>query len=208
MKVLLVNGSPKPEGNTYLALKEAADILEQEGIEAEIFQLGTTRISGCVACDSCRKTGQCAFNPIVNEFREKAKTADGFIFGSPVHYASISGNMKSFMDTLFYSDHHGGTFYLKPAACVAVARRAGAVTAFDEMNKYFTINNMPIVAANYWNNVFGGSPGEAAQDDEGMVTMRNLARNMAWMLKCIEAGRKTGVPWPEKETGIHTNFIR
>lgn len=211
MKVLLVNGSPNKEGCTYTALGEVAETLNKEGIETEIFWIGNKPIGGCIACRKCFETGNCVFNDVVNEFRKKAVEADGFIFGSPVHYAGASGNMTAFMDRVFYSELGGNrnkAFYLKPAAAVVSARRAGTTATFDQLNKYFTIQEMPIVSANYWNLVHGAFGEQPKQDAEGMYTMRVLARNMAYMLRCQEAARKAGVPMPERETPVFTNFIR
>lgn len=211
MKVLLVNGSPHKEGCTYTALTEAAKTLNKEGIETEIFWIGNKPLSGCIACKKCVELGKCVFNDSVNEFRELAENADGFIFGTPVHYAAASGAMTSFMDRLFYSEVCGNdnkAFYMKPAACVISARRAGTTAAFDQMNKYFTIQEMPIVSSRYWNMVHGTKPEEVLQDEEGLYTMRALGRNMAFLLKCKEAGLKAGVELPEKEPRIATNFIR
>lgn len=211
MKVLLINGSPHREGCTYTALGEVAKTLREEGIETEILWIGNKPIGGCIACKSCVKTGQCVFDDIVNKVRKKAYEADGFLFGTPVHYAAASGNMTAFMDRLFYSEFCGNAnkaFYMKPAACVLSARRAGTTAAFDQMNKYFTIQEMPIVSSRYWNMVHGAGPEEVLEDAEGLYTMRVLAKNMAYMLKCLEAGKKAGVQPPEKETPIFTNFIR
>lgn len=211
MKVLLVNGSSHKEGCTYTALTEAGKTLNKEGIETEIFWIGNKPLSGCIACKKCAELGKCVFNDSVNEFRELAENADGFIFGTPVHYAAASGAMTSFMDRLFYSEFCGNdnkAFYMKPAACVISARRAGTTAAFDQMNKYFTIQEMPIVSSRYWNMVHGTKPEEVLQDEEGLYTMRVLGRNMAFLLKCKEAGLKAGVELPEKEPRIATNFIR
>ena len=210
MKILLVNGSPNKNGCTYVALDEVAKTLNKEGIETEIFWIGNKPIGGCIACKSCLKTGKCAFDDVVNEFREMAKEADGFVFGSPVHYAAASGNLTAFMDRLFYSELCAGNsvFYMKPAAAVISARRAGTTAAFDQLNKYFTIQEMPVVSSRYWNMVHGARPEQVAEDKEGLYTMRVLGRNMAYMLKCFEAGNKAGVSMPEKEPTIYTNFIR
>lgn len=211
MKVLLVNGSPHKEGSTYTALSEVAATLNKEGIETEIFWIGTKPVGGCIACFGCAKKKECVFDDVVNEFRKKAYEADGFVFGTPVHYAGASGNMTGFMDRLFYSELVGNqnkAFYLKPAATVVVARRGGNTATFDQMNKYFTIQEMPVVSANYWNMAHGGFGDMAKQDGEGMYTMRVLARNMAFMLKCKEAGLAAGVSLPEREEPVFTNFIR
>ena len=178
MKVLLLNGSPKAKGNTALALAEMEAIFAQEGIETEIVWIENKPVGGCIACGTCRNTGKCVFDDVVNRIREKCETADAFVFGSPVHYAAMSGNMKGFMDRLFYSA--GSTFYMKPAACVLSARRAGTTAAFDEMIKYFTISQMPVVSSRYWNMVHGAAPEQVAQDEEGLFTMRVLGKNMAY----------------------------
>lgn len=211
MKVLLLNGSPHKEGCTYTALCEAADTLNKEGIDTEIFRIGNKPIGGCIACLKCRETGKCVFDDVVNEFREKALSADGFVFGTPVHYGAASGNMTAFMDRAFYSELGGKAneaYYMKPAAAVISARRAGTTAAFDQINKYFTIQEMPVVSSRYWNMVHGTNAAEVKQDAEGLYTMRVLGRNMAYMLRCFEAGRKAGVPMPEKEAAIFTNFVR
>ncbi|MBQ7795251.1 MAG: flavodoxin family protein [Lachnospiraceae bacterium] len=211
MKVLLVNGSPHKEGCTYTALCEVAETLNKEGIETEIFWIRNKQIGGCIACKKCIEIGKCAFDDVVNEFKEKAYEADGFVFGSPVHYAAASGNMTAFMDRLFYSELCGNgnkAFYLKPAAAVVSARRAGNTSTFDQLNKYFTIQEMPIVSSGYWNMIFGANAEQAKQDAEGLRTMRVLGRNMAYMLRCQEAAKKAGVPMPEREASVYTNFIR
>ena len=210
MKVLLVNGSPHVKGCTYTALDEVATTLNEEGIETEIFHIGTKPLSGCISCRNCRKTGKCVFDDPVNEFVELAKNADGFIFGSPVYYASANGAMISFMDRVFYSDllSGGQAFYLKPAASVVSARRAGTTATFDQLNKYLTLSQMPVISSKYWNMVHGSTPEDVKKDLEGLQIMRILGRNMAWFLKCKEAGIKAGVPLPKKEDGVFTNFIR
>lgn len=211
MKVMLVNGAPHEKGCTYTALTEVAKTLNDLGIDTEIFWIGNKPIGGCIACKSCVNTGECVLGGTVNEFRKKAYEADGFVFGSPVHYGAASGNMTAFMDRLFYSELGGNgnkAFYLKPAACVLSARRAGTTAAFDQLNKYFTIQEMPIVSSRYWNMVHGAKPEEVLQDEEGLYTMRVLGRNMSYMLKFIEAARKAGVEPPEKEPAIFTNFVR
>ena len=206
MKVILVNGSPHKNGCTYTALSEIAETLANEGIETEIFWVGNKPISGCIACKGCFNTGKCVITDTVNEFVEKAKDADGFIFGSPVHYAGASGAITSFMDRAFY--HKAGIYQGKPAAAIASCRRGGASATFDQLNKYFTICSMPVVSSQYWNMVQGNTPDEVKQDLEGLQTMRTLGRNMAWMLKCIEAGKKAGIEFPEHEEKVATNFIR
>lgn len=208
MKVLLINGSPKKQGCTYTALKEVADELERNGVEAEIFHVGAGAIRGCMGCGMCAKNAnhQCVYNDdTVNEAILKAKDADGFIFGTPVHYAAASGAITSFLDRMFYA---GYPMAHKPGAAVASCRRGGASATLDQLNKYFTIAQMPVVSSNYWNMVHGNTPEEVRQDEEGMQTMRILGRNMAWLLKCIEAGKSSGVEKPQPEPKVKTNFIR
>ena len=209
MKVLLINGSPHRHGCTYTALTEVASVLEEEGIETEIFWIGNKPISGCIACKQCAKTGYCAIDDTVNECLKKARSTDGFIFGTPVHYSAVSGAMTSFMDRLFYADSRAGTrtFALKPAACVISTRRAGATATFDQMNKYFTNREMPIISSFYWNMVHGTNPEEVRQDVEGISTMRVLARNMAFFLKCKQVAMEHGVALPKQEPIARMNFI-
>lgn len=210
MKVVLVNGSPHPLGCTYTALGIVAESLNNEGIETEIFQVGTKPLAGCIACHKCAKTGQCVFNDKVNEFAELAIFADGFVFGSPVHYAAASGAMTSFMDRVFYSTFCSGktVFRLKPGAVLVSARRAGTTATLDQLNKYLTWGEMPVVSSRYWNMVHGHTPEEVMRDEEGIQIMRTLGKNMAWLLKCKEAGLKSGISLPEQEELIITNFIR
>lgn len=210
MKVILVNGSPKEKGCTYTALCEVEKTLNSEGIDTEIFWVGSEPISGCIACKACSKLGKCVIDDRVNEFVKKAETADGFVFGSPVHYAAASGAITSFMDRAFYSAACAGNrvYYLKPAAAITVARRGGTTAAFEQLNKYFTISQMPVISSRYWNMVHGSTPEELSRDEEGMQCMRILARNMAWFLKCKEAGANAGVPMPETERTVMTNFVR
>lgn len=210
MNIILVNGSPHANGCTYTALEEVAKTLNTEGIETQIFQIGTKPLAGCIACKTCAKTGRCSFSDCVNDFLDLAKDADGFIFGSPVHYAAAGGAITSFMDRAFYADLLScrQSFYLKPAAAVVSARRAGTTATFDQLNKYFTISEMPVISSRYWNMVHGATPEDVKKDLEGLQTMRVLARNMAWFLKCKEAGMKAGVQLPAKEEKIYTNFIR
>lgn len=211
MKVLMLNGSPHGSGTTAAALGEIAAALTEEGIESEIVQLGTKALNGCTACMKCRTLGKCAFGDSdgVNAFMEKAENADAFIFGSPVHYAAAGGAVVAFMDRLFYAEGNSGKgrFYLKPAAAVVAARRAGTTAAFDQLNKYFTVSNMPVISSQYWNMVHGANADDAKKDLEGMQSMRVLARNMAWFLRCKEAGAKAGVPLPKREERVRTNFI-
>ena len=206
MKVMLVNGSHHEKGCTYTALAEVAKALNANGIETEIYQLSGKNIEGCKGCWACKKAKKCVFDDgTVNDFVARAAEFDGFVFGSPVYYASAAGSLISFMDRVFYS---GGKFLAyKPAAAVVSCRRAGASTTFDVINKYFTINNMPIVASNYWNEIHGNTAEEAAQDEEGLQTMRVLGNNMAWLIKYIQAGKEAGVE-PVTEKKIWTNFIR
>lgn len=206
MKVILVNGSPHPKGCTYTALCEVEKVLKENGIETDIFQVGAKPVGGCIGCGTCIKTGKCFMEDPVNEFVEKAKEADGFVFGSPVHYAAASGSITSFLDRAFYGK--GSNFKGKPGAVIVSCRRGGASATFDQLNKYFTINSMPIVSSTYWNQVHGNTPDEVLQDEEGLQTMRNLGSNMAWLLKCIEAGKKEGISFPEQEHDKRTNFIR
>lgn len=206
MKVLLLNGSAKEKGNTNAALEEVARQLEKEGIETEIFQLGVGPIRDCVGCNQCGEKG-CVFSDDgVNTFLAKAREADGFVFGTPVYYAHPSGRILSFLDRAFYSG--SGAFAFKPAASVVVARRGGCSASFDVLNKYYGISRMPVAGSTYWNMVHGRVPGEAALDEEGMQTMRNLARSLGWMMKCFALGKEQGIPLPETERGTMTNFIR
>ena len=210
MKVLLFNGSSNELGCTYTALKEIADVLENNGIDSEIIQIGKGPIRDCIGCGACRKVGgQCVFkDDIVNESIEKAKDADGFIFFFLVYYAHPSGRLLSFMDRLFYAG--GANFKFKPAAAIASARRAGTTACLDAIIKHFTINQMPVVSSNYWPMVHGGQncPEDAKKDLEGMQVMRTLGNNMAWILKCIDAGKKSGINYPNQEERVWTNFIR
>jgi multimeric flavodoxin WrbA len=212
MKVLLFNGSPHKQGCTYTALEEIAKTLQEEGIESEIYQIGIKPIGACRACYACAKLGKCVIdNDDVNNFIEYAKDFDGFIFGSPVHYASACGGVTAFLDRAFFSvfaSGRGDIFMHKPGAAIASARRAGTTATLDQLNKYFTITQMPIISGRYWNMVHGASAEEVKQDLEGMQNMRILARNMAWHLKCKEAAEKAGIPMPKKEETVYTNFIR
>lgn len=206
MKVLLVNGSPNREGCTYTALKEVSKTLEENGIDTEIFQVGNKPIGGCIGCGSCKKTGECFMEDGVNEFVEKAKEADGFVFGSPVYYAAASGSITSFLDRAFYSG--GKHMAFKPGAVICSARRAGTTSTLDQLSKYLTICNMPVVSSQYWNMVHGNTPEEVKKDLEGMQTMRVLGRNMAWLIKCIELGKNNNILKPKLEERERTNFIR
>ncbi len=211
MKVILVNGGPHKEGCTYTALKEVEKTLKEEGIETEIFWIKNKPVGGCIACRTCATKGECVFDDVVNEFVEKAKEADGFIFGTPVHYAAASGNITGFMDRVFYSASSAGKaklFMYKPAATVISARRAGTTATYDQLNKYFGITQMPIISSRYWNMVHGSKPEDVLKDEEGMQCMRILARNMAYYLKCIEAGKEKGIELPKQEQTTFTNFIK
>ncbi len=206
MKVLLINGSPHQKGCTYTALAEVAKELEAQGVDSEIFWIGSAPVGGCIGCGGCAGKGACAFGGPVNQAIELAKTADAIILGSPVHYASAAGSATGFFDRLFYAG--GAALRFKPGAAVASARRAGTTATLDQLNKYFTINNMPLVGSQYWNMVHGSKPEDVLQDAEGMQTLRQLARNMAWLLKSIQAGRAAGLALPAQEERVRTNFIR
>jgi len=207
MKVLLINGSPNKKGCTYTALSEVEKELNKSDVETEIFYIGKKPIRGCTACGKCLELEKCVFDDdAVNVALDKAGQADGFIFGSPVHYAGASGFITSFLDRCFFSGSY--RFAYKPGAAIVSCRRGGATAAFEQLNKYFTINNMPVVSSQYWNMVHGTAPEEVLKDLEGLQTMRTLGRNMAWVLKSIEAGKKAGIALPEAEERIWTNFIR
>ena len=205
MKVLIINGSPRKDGNTTMAIKEMEKIFAESGVEFETMQIGDQDIRGCKACGACKKLGRCIFNDAVNEAAPKFKEADGLVIASPVYYASANGTLVSFMDRLFQSAPIDKT--MKVGASIAVARRGGCSATFDELNKYFTIAGMPVASSQYWNSVHGGAKGEAEQDVEGLQTMRTLARNMVFLMRSIELGKeKYGLP--EKEEHAWTNFIR
>lgn len=206
MKVLLINGSPNEKGCTYTGLCAVAAALREQGVESEIYHIGKEPISGCVACRSCGKNGKCVFSDGVNELAARLHKFDGLVVGSPVYYAGASGQVTAFLDRLFFSA--GGKLAHKPAAAIVSCRRGGASAAFDRLNKYFTINHMPIVSSNYWNQIHGGKPEEVLQDEEGMQTLKFLGQNMAWLLKCIEAGKSCGVELPTYDIKVWTNFIR
>jgi multimeric flavodoxin WrbA len=206
MKVLLINGSPHKMGCTYTALHEVEMTLQKHGIETEIFFLGNKPIGGCIGCGNCSKTGECFQKDVLKDLSKRVEEFDGYIFGSPVHYAAASGQITSFLDRLFYSC--GRKMKGKPGATVVSCRRGGATATFDQLNKYFSINSMPIVTSQYWNQVHGNTAEEVLQDKEGLQTMRTLGENMAWLLKCIEAGKEKGVEAPLYEEIIRTNFIR
>ena len=205
MKVLLINGSPRAEGNTAHALKEMEKVFQKEGIETVSLQVGNQNIRGCIACGRCRELGKCIFDDAVNECARVFEECDGIVVGSPVYYASANATLIAFLDRLFYSTRFDKT--MKVGASVVAARRGGLSATFDELNKYFTISGMPVASSQYWNSVHGAALGEAVNDAEGMQTMRTLARNMSFLMKSIALGKeKYGVP--EKEAKVATNFIR
>lgn len=205
MKVLLINGSPREQGNTYTALCEVAKTLQEEGVETEIISIGKKAVQGCIACGWCGREGRCTFRDDLyfKVMRAIKDGIDGLVVGSPVYYGGPNGSLCALLDRVFYA--HGKDLQYKPAASVVVCRRGGASAAFDRLNKYFTILNMPVVSSQYWNMVYGQTPGQAAQDEEGMQTMRTLGRNMAWMIKRLDL-QKQGHPEPEPQ--VRTNFIR
>lgn len=204
MKVLLINGSPKHNGNTFTALSEVASALEANGVQTEIVSIGTKAFQGCIACNRCTELGHCVFqDELYNTVREKLVESDGLVIGTPVYYAGPNGTLCALLDRVFYSCQQHLAY--KPGASVAVCRRGGASAAFDRLNKYFTISNMPVVPSQYWNSVHGLLPGEASLDAEGMQTMRTLGKNMAWLLKNLKSGNTTP---PSPETREITNFIR
>ena len=204
MKVLLINGSPRMNGNTTLALEEMIKVFHEDGIETEVVNIGNKAIRGCIACGTCRDRGQCVFDDEVNVCANKFEECDGLVLASPVYYASANATLIAFLDRLFYSSGFDKT--MKVGASVVVARRGGCSATFDELNKYFTISGMPVASSHYWNSVHGAAPGEAAEDKEGLQTLRALARNMAFLMKSIALGKeKYGLP--EKEERFWTNFI-
>lgn len=205
MKVLLINASPRENGNTALALSQIIEIFKEEGIETELVNIGKKPVRGCIACLSCRETGKCVFDDVVNEVAPKFEQCDGLVLGTPVYYASANATLSAFCDRLFYSTPFDKT--MKVGAAVACARRGGCSATFDQINKYFTISGMPIASSQYWNSIHGAAPGEAQGDKEGLQTMRTLARNMVFLMKSISLGKeKFGLP--EKEERDSTNFIR
>lgn len=205
MKVLLINGSPHENGTTYAAVSTVAESLNNNGIETEIITVGNQNVTGCNACCACVKLGKCVKDDIANVIIEKIQSSDGVVIGSPVYYASLNGTLKALLDRVFFAKK---SFAHKPAAAVAVARRAGTTATLDIINKYFMINNMPVVSSQYWNMVFGSNGEQAEKDLEGMQTMRILGENMAWLIKSIKAGKDAGVEQPKTEEKIKTNFIR
>lgn len=205
MKVLLINGSPKANGNTAYALNQMAEVFSDQGIETEIIHVGNLAVRGCVACGSCFKTGKCAIDDIVNEMAPKFEEADGMVIGSPVYYAAANSTLTAFLDRLFYSTRFDKR--MKVGASVAVARRGGLSSTFDQLNKYFTISEMPVASSCYWNSIHGAVPGQAEQDAEGIRVMRTLAKNMVFLMKSIALG-KEAYGLPEREPKAFTNFIR
>ena len=210
MKVLLINGSPKEKGCTYTALLEISKTLQEEGVDSEIYNIGNSQIAPCRACGACGKLGRCAIDDEVNELLERLNEFDGIIIGSPVHYASASGGTVAFLDRLFYANARAGKadLRMKPGSAIASARRAGTTATIDELNKYFQIHQMPIISGRYWNMVHGQTPDDVKKDLEGLQNMRFLARNMAYYLKCIEAGKNAGIKLPKQEEVTFTNFIQ
>ena len=206
MKVLLFNGSPNIHGCTYTALHEVETVLQKHGIDTEIFHVGTKPVAGCIACRKCKDGAPCIFDDDVNKLAERLDEFDALIVGAPVYYSGPSGQCTAFLDRLFYCA--SAKLRNKPGAAVVSCRRGGASASYDRLNKYFGINSMPIVSSQYWNQVHGNTPEEVLQDEEGMQTMRTLGENMAWLLKCIAAGKAAGVPMPVRETPKRTNFIR
>ena len=205
MKVLMINGSPRVDGNTGIALKEMEQVFSQEGIEVETVQVGNQAVRGCMACGYCGKNGKCVFDDVVNELAPKFEAADGLVVASPVYYASANATLIAVLDRLFYSTHFDKT--MKVGASVVCARRGGCSATFDELNKYFTISNMPVAPSQYWNSIHGREKGEAVQDEEGKQTMRVLAGNMSFLMKSIALGREQ-FGLPEKEERVFTHFIR
>jgi multimeric flavodoxin WrbA len=205
MKVILINGSPRADGNTAYALNQMAEVFAGEGVETEIIQVGNLTLKSCMCCGGCYKTGKCVIDDFVNEFAPKFQEADGLVVESPVYYASANATLIAVLDRLFYSTRFPKT--MKVGAAVAVARRGGCSATFDELNKYFTICSMPVASSQYWNSVHGGKPGDAELDAEGMQTMRTLARNMSFLMKSIALGKER-YGLPEKEAPVATNFIR
>lgn len=205
MKVLMINGSPRADGNTGIALKEMEQVFSQEGIEVETVQVGNQAVRGCIACGYCGKNGKCVFDDVVNELAPKFEVADGLVVASPVYYASANATLIAVLDRLFCSTHFDKT--MKVGASVVCARRGGCSATFDELNKYFTISNMPVAPSQYWNSIHGREKGEAVQDEEGKQTMRVLAGNMSFLMKSIALGREQ-FGLPEKEERVFTHFIR
>lgn len=206
MKVLLFNGSPHPKGNTTFALEQMMEVFAESHVEVELIQVGSQNIRGCIGCRSCHKTGKCVFDDLVNQVAPKLAEADGVVVASPVYYASPNGTLLSFLDRLFYSTGHIDK-HMKVGASVVCARRGGCTASMDVLNKYFSISSMPMASSTYWNQIHGGAPGEAALDPEGIRTMRNLAKNMVFLMNAIAREKNTN-GLPEPEPAVYTNFIR
>lgn len=212
MKVLLVNGSPHEKGCTHMALSIVGESLEKQGIQTEVFWIGNKPLTGCIGCGYCAREGKCRYDDRVNEFLETVKRNDydGYVFGVPVHFGAAAASMSCFMDRAFFVDHCADLwlFGLKPGAVIVSARRAGTTATIDQMNKYLLYAQMPVVSSRYWNMVHGQTPEQVKEDEEGVQIMRVLGNNMAWLLKCIESGKKTGIDLPAQEDRINTNFVR
>lgn len=204
-KVLMINGSPRENGNTALAFSEMEKVFDELGVDYENIQIGKMDVRGCIACGKCRETGKCVFNDIVNELSSKFEEADGLVIGSPVYYGSANGTLMAVLQRMFYSSHFDKS--LKVGASVVSARRSGCTATFDELNKFFTISNMPVASSRYWNNIHGGEPGEGSADDEGCQVMRVLARNMVFLMESIALGKEQ-IGLPKTEDHVFTNFIR
>ncbi len=205
LKVLMLNGSPRGNGNIALAFREMEQVFEKNNVEYENILLGRTDIRGCIACETCRENGKCVFDDIVNELAVKFEAADGLVIGSPVYYGSANGTLMSALQRLFYSTHFDKS--LKVGASVVSARRSGCTATFDELNKFFTLSNMPVASSQYWNNIYGWEPGEGSEDDEGRQVMRVLARNIVFLMESIALGKEQG-RIPETEDRVWTNFTR
>lgn len=205
MKVVIINGSPRAQGNTAIAINEMVKVFKDEKIETEIYQIGNKNIRGCIACGSCMRTGRCAFNDVVNEISASFEEADGLIIATPVYYANANATLIACLDRMFYSSHFDKT--MKVGASVVCARRGGLSATYDQLNKYFSISSMPIVSSNYWNSIHGRVPGEAINDPEGLQTMRLLATNMVFLMKSIALGKEQ-YGLPEKEQKVFTHFVR
>lgn len=206
MKVTIINSSPHEKGCVNVALQEIVGEFKRQGVDAEIIHIGRETIHSCMACGYCRSAGRCAYDDLLNDVAGKLIVSDGLIFATPVYYAGISGQLKCFMDRLFYA--YGRRLSNKPVAAVVNARRSGCVTAFQDVNNFFTMSNMIVVTSQYWNQVHGAHAEDVADDEEGLQTMRTLAKNMTWIMKCIEAGKQAGIPMPVQEPVTHTNFVR
>ncbi|MBQ1233159.1 MAG: flavodoxin family protein [Clostridia bacterium] len=205
MKVLLINGSPNANGNTAMALREMEKVFSEQGIETEWIHVGNMAIRGCLACQTCYKNAKCAIDDIVNEVAKKFEACDGMVVGSPVYYAGANGTLTAFLDRLFYSTRFDKR--MKVGAAVVAARRGGLSSTFDQLNKYFTISGMPVASGQYWNSIHGAKPGQAAEDAEGLQSMRTLANNMSFLIKSIDLGKQQ-FGLPEREKHVYTNFVR